>query len=70
MQTVELKPLLIDAREVAQLMGVSLSHVRRLADRGALPSPRKVGRLIRWSRREIEEWIAGGCPSTRRGGAR
>jgi predicted DNA-binding transcriptional regulator AlpA len=38
-----------------------------------MPKPHKLGTLCRWSRQEIEDWIAAGCPScrqSRKGGAR
>lgn len=58
----KIEPLLLDAQSVARLLGVSVRHVVRLADGGRMPRPRKVGRLLRWNRREIEQWVAAGCP--------
>jgi len=57
---------LIDVRVVAVLLGCSTRHVYRLTDAGRMPPPVRLGALIRWRRAEIEEWIAAGCPSTRR----
>jgi excisionase family DNA binding protein len=56
---------LLSVREVAAVCGFSPRTVYRLADRGALPRPRKCGALVRWSRREISDWIAGGCKPIR-----
>jgi excisionase family DNA binding protein len=56
-------PVLIDVRAVAELLGCSDRHVYRLADNGRMPKPRKLGALCRWSRAEIDAWIAGGCPA-------
>jgi excisionase family DNA binding protein len=57
---------LIDVRAVAALLGCSTRHIYRLTDAGRMPTPVRLGALIRWRRAEIEEWIATGCPSTRR----
>ena len=57
---------LIDVRNVAELLGCSIRHVYRLSDAGRMPAPVKLGTLIRWSRIAIEDWIAAGCPSSRR----
>lgn len=48
---------LVDAKEVAVFLGCSVKHVRRLAEQGRLPLPVKVGRLYRWSRQSIENWL-------------
>lgn len=55
-------PVLLDVRAVAELLGCSDRHVYRLADTGRMPKPRKLGALCRWSRVEIDTWIADGCP--------
>jgi len=56
---------LIDVREVARLLGVSAKHARRLADRGAMPAPLRLSRLVRWRRDQVLDWIRSGCPSCR-----
>lgn len=48
---------LVDAEEIAQFLGCSPKHVRCMAERGQFPKPVKVGRLKRWPREAIEEWI-------------
>jgi excisionase family DNA binding protein len=57
---------LLDARAAAALLGCSARHLKRLADAGDAPPPRKLGRLVRWARRDLESWIAAGC--RRKGG--
>ena len=59
---------LLDVRGVAGLLGCSAKHVRRLTDRGAMPAPLRLGRLVRFHRRSIVEWIGRGCPSCRPAG--
>lgn len=63
---------LLDVRSVARLLGCSPRHVARLSERGEMPPGRKLGTLTRWSRSELAEWIARGCPRLRpeRGAAR
>ena len=50
--------MLLDVREVASALGCSPKTVTRLAAAGQIPPPFKVGRLTRWSRAALEEWIA------------
>lgn len=50
-------PLLLDARHMAALLGISARTVVRLAARGELPPPLRLGHLVRWSRAALELWI-------------
>lgn len=56
---------LLDVRAVAAMLDCSPRHVYRLADAGRMPKPRRLGQLVRWSRRELEQWIDAGCPAVR-----
>lgn len=56
---------LLDVHAVAGMLGVSSRHVWRLADRGAMPPAVRLGGSVRWSRRLLEQWIAGGCEPLR-----
>ena len=58
---------LLDVRAVAALLDCSPRHVYRLADAGRMPSPVRIGALVRWRRAEVQEWIDGGCRPVRRG---
>lgn len=55
--------LLLDAREVAELLGVESKTIFRMSQRGDFPLPIKVGRLRKWSRRAVENWIEKSQPS-------
>ena len=57
--------VLIDIEAVAEMLQISSRTVRRLVDAGRAPAPRRLGSLIRFSRAEIEKWIADGCPRCR-----
>ena len=61
-----------DVDAIAKLLDCSARHVRRMADAGSMPRPVHIGRLVRWRRADIDQWIAAGCPSCRqtRGGVR
>ena len=55
--------VLIDSVELAALMGVATSTVKRWSRNGDMPQGRRVGpRLLKWNRKEIEAWIKEGCP--------
>ena len=54
-----------DVLAVAAKLDCSPRHVRRLADAGRLPQPRKLGALVRWDLDELDAWIAGGCRPVR-----
>jgi excisionase family DNA binding protein len=59
---------LVDAKEVARLLGCSWRTVLRLADAGVIPWGLKLGSLRRWDLSQIEDFIAGGCRPVRKGG--
>ena len=56
------QPLLIDSRQVGELLNLSARTVWRLLSAGKLPQPVRIGRSVRWSREKLEAWIAEGCP--------
>ncbi len=56
-------PALLDARATAALIGVSSRSVYRLADAGKMPRPVRLGRLVRWRRADLDDWIGRGCPA-------
>ena len=55
--------LLIDARAAWTLCGLSKSSWYKNLSCGRIPRPVKIGGALRWRRRELEEWIAAGCPA-------
>lgn len=61
-----------DVDAIADLLGCSSRHVRRMADGGAMPRPIHLGRLVRWRKADVDAWLAAGCPSCRqaKGGVR
>lgn len=59
------KRLLLRPSDVARLLSVSRTTLRRWDIAGAIPSPVKVGRAKFWSTRTLETWERLGCPSRR-----
>jgi excisionase family DNA binding protein len=55
-------PTLMTIHEVADLLRCSTRTVHRLIDRGEVPTPLKLGTLLRWPQTQIESWLAEGCP--------
>lgn len=55
-------PLLITAKQLAEMMQISIRTLWRLRSAGQLIEPVKVGGATRWRRDEVHEWIAKGCP--------
>jgi len=45
----QIQTKMLDVGSVAELLGCSMRHVYRLVDRGAMPPPVRLGKLIRWS---------------------
>lgn len=54
--------MLIDARELAGLLGLSLRSVRRLDCAGKLPQPVRIGSAVRWRVQEVVAWLEADCP--------
>lgn len=57
---------LLTAEDVAGIVRCSPRSVHRLVDAGRIPRPVRLGRLARWPRQRIEDWIAAGCPESRK----
>jgi predicted DNA-binding transcriptional regulator AlpA len=61
---------LLDCKAVAAILGCSERMVWRMRDMGSMPSPVKLGALVRWRRNDLVAWMADGCRPLRstRGG--
>lgn len=55
-------PLLVDARELAHLLGAGLRTVRTWDAAGRLPMPVRIGGAVRWHLEEIRAWLDAGAP--------
>jgi excisionase family DNA binding protein len=57
----------LDHAGAARLLGISDSHFFALLKSGRIgPTPKRLGRAVRWDRRELESWFAAGCPNRER----
>jgi predicted DNA-binding transcriptional regulator AlpA len=53
---------LIDAKDLASLLGRSVSSIERDEKQGRIPLPIKIGKHKKWRTGEIEAWSNAGCP--------
>lgn len=59
-----IEPLLLSAAEAAQLLGVGRTLFWSMHSSGRLgPLPTRLGRRTLWRRRELEDYVAAGCPA-------
>lgn len=49
---------LLSLAETAHILGISANSARGLRKRGNFPAATKVGRNLRWTRANIDSWIA------------
>jgi excisionase family DNA binding protein len=49
--------------DIAKLLQASERHVWRLHDGGKMPACIHLGRLVRWPKKLIDDWILNGCPA-------
>jgi predicted DNA-binding transcriptional regulator AlpA len=56
------RPLLIDIKTVAVMLGRSEASVRRDDEAGRIPAPISLGGSKRWRIEELRAWIDAGCP--------
>jgi excisionase family DNA binding protein len=54
--------LLLDARQVAEALGVGRATFYRKLAAGCLPRPVRIGGMPRWRRTEIQAWVEAVCP--------
>jgi excisionase family DNA binding protein len=55
-------PLFYTVDDVAALLQVSKRHVWRMHDAGRMPAAVRLGRLVRWPKALIDDWVRDGCP--------
>ncbi len=56
-------PLVVSAKVLAQLLGVSVRQVWRLNATAKLPKPIRLGGSVKWLRKEIDAFVEAGCPN-------
>jgi predicted DNA-binding transcriptional regulator AlpA len=60
--TSQTEPLLLTARQAAELCGKSLRTWRSWDAAGLVPTPVCIQRSRLWRADELRDWIAAGCP--------
>jgi excisionase family DNA binding protein len=53
------------AQEIAALLQFSVRHVYDMEAEGRMPCRLPLGRMARWSKVTIDEWIVAGCPTVK-----
>jgi len=59
---VDEQSMAISAKQLSQLLGVSLRQVWRLNATGKIPRPVRLGGSVRFNRAEVARWFEAGCP--------
>ena len=59
---IRLEPLVVDAKQLAQLLTCGVRTVRTLDASGKLPKPIRIGGSVVWLLNEICEWLEAGAP--------
>lgn len=54
--------LFFSQKELAEILGVSLTTITNYINEGIIPKPIKVGRLNKWEKEAIHRWVDEGCP--------
>lgn len=61
---------LIPVKVVSELTGFAVKTIRMRAGQAAtLPAPVRIGRAVRWSRKEVERWVSDKLRERRASGA-
>ena len=55
-------PSLPSARDLAKILGVTISTIRRFDSNCIIPAPVRFGGSTRWRPEDIQKWIDDGCP--------
>jgi len=53
---------LLTRDQVAEYLACTPRHISRLAARGGIPQPMRIGKMVRWRRSDLDRWVADGCP--------
>ena len=68
MDNEELKSAVLRPADMAKRLSVSLDTLARLEKAGKIPAPvLRAGRVVRWSRSEVEAWLKGISPCPKQG---
>jgi predicted DNA-binding transcriptional regulator AlpA len=54
--------LVVDARQLAKMLGASLRSIRTWDVAGKLPAPVRIGGRVFWRLNELRAWLDAGAP--------
>jgi excisionase family DNA binding protein len=60
----KIEPLLLNAKQAAQLLGIGRSKFYSMHSAGLLPLPVSLGGCVRWDRQELRAWLSARNPKT------
>lgn len=46
------------AEDLSKLLNCTIQHIRNMDCKGAIPGRIKFGRLVRWSKKLVDTWLA------------
>ncbi len=55
--------MLLNYRQTAEFLGISVNHLIRLNNAEKIPAPIRMGKSIRFNQQELQNWINAGGPS-------
>ena len=58
-------PTLINANELAKILGISQRTIWRLIASGKLIQPIRIGKNVRWRLDQVNQWIENDCPTAK-----
>ena len=62
MKSDRIEPVALDARRLAESLGISTRHLESLLATGQLPLPVRLGRRRVWPVDEVRAWLEAGAP--------
>jgi len=61
--TTEAESDLINVKQVAKMLSMSVRSVWRKVSQEEFFKPLRMNRIVRWSRRQVQDWLDAGCPT-------
>ncbi len=58
-----IEPVLLSSTEASKFLGIGRSLFYNLMNEEKLPTPKRLGSRVLWSKQELVDWIAADCPS-------
>ncbi len=66
-ETMQVEPLLVDAKQAASMLGIGRSHFLALSNSGKIgPMAHKLGKRSLYSVKELDKWVDAGMPPRQR----